>query len=67
MLKTGRIEKLDEDYILAAHPFPQIEGEMILFQINPQDQDDKDIMVYDDYSLRKRLPTSKRTGRMTAF
>jgi len=29
--KSTKIEKLDDDYILAAHPFPQMEGEMILF------------------------------------
>jgi len=31
MLKSNRIEKLEEDYIIAAHPFPQMEGEMLLF------------------------------------
>jgi hypothetical protein len=31
LLKAGRIEKLDEDYALIAHPFPQIEGELLLF------------------------------------
>lgn len=31
MLKGNRIEKLEEDYILIAHPFPQMEGEMLLF------------------------------------
>lgn len=32
VLKVNKIEKLDDDYILIAHPFPQMEGEMILFQ-----------------------------------
>ena len=31
MLKLNRIEKLDMDYVLVAHPFPQLEGEMLLF------------------------------------
>jgi hypothetical protein len=29
--RLNRIEKLDDDYILAAHPYPQMDGEMILF------------------------------------
>ena len=29
--KGTKIEKLDDDFLLAAHPFPQMEGEMILF------------------------------------
>lgn len=31
MLKLNRIEKLDQDYVLVAHPYPQLEGEMLLF------------------------------------
>lgn len=31
LLKAGRVEKLEEDYFLMAHPFPQFEGEMVLF------------------------------------
>jgi hypothetical protein len=31
-LKLNKIEKLEEDYLLIAHPFPQMEGEMLLFQ-----------------------------------
>jgi hypothetical protein len=31
MLKLARIEKLDDDFVLLAHPFPQMEGEMLLF------------------------------------
>jgi hypothetical protein len=37
MLKLNRIEKLEEDFVLVAHPFPQMEGEMLLFQIIPDD------------------------------
>ena len=31
MLKLNKIERLDEDYVLVAHPYPQLEGEMLLF------------------------------------
>ena len=32
MLKLNRIEKLEpEDYVLVAHPYPQMDGEMLLF------------------------------------
>ena len=31
ILKLNKIEKLDDNYLLIAHPFPQIEGEMLLF------------------------------------
>jgi hypothetical protein len=31
ILKTNIVEELDDDYVLIAHPFPQMEGEMILF------------------------------------
>ena len=37
----NRIEKLEEDYVLVAHPFPQLEGEMLLFQ-NVFEDDKKD-------------------------
>ncbi len=67
MLKASRVEKLDEDYVLIAHPFPQMEGEMLLFQVNPQDQEDKDLIVYKDYSLRKRIPTAPKASRLSAF
>ena len=30
LLKLNRIEKLDEEYYLMIHPFPQMEGELII-------------------------------------
>ena len=67
MLKLNRIEKLDEDYVLVAHPYPQLEGEMLLFQINTEEQEDKDCILYKDYSLRKRLTTEPKPARMSAY
>ena len=31
LMKEIRIEKLDKKYFLIAHPFPVMEGEMLLF------------------------------------
>mmetsp|Transcript_1986 Transcript_1986/g.3495 ORF Transcript_1986/g.3495 Transcript_1986/m.3495 type:complete len:125 (+) Transcript_1986:910-1284(+) len=67
LLKTARIEKLDDDYILIAHPFPQFEGEMLLLQVDPNDQGEKDLIVYKDYSLRKRMPNFTVKARMSAL
>ena len=57
--KKLKIEKLDAKYNLCSHPFPLVEGEMILFQPKKEDQTQKlyDI-TYRDYSLCKRLETS---------
>lgn len=51
------IDTLDENYVLVAHPFPQIEGEMLLFQrdIDDQSQEQEGWIVCRDYSLRKRV------------
>jgi hypothetical protein len=65
MLKASRIDKLDEDYTLVAHPFPQFDGEMILFQVDSADQEDMDIIVYKDFSLRKRNPTTLTKAKMS--
>jgi hypothetical protein len=54
--KHAKIEKLEAKYLLLAHPFPSFQGEMLLTQPKKEDQDDKDWIVYRDYSLRKRLP-----------
>lgn len=73
MMKTLKIEKLDKKYVLSVHPYPIIEGEMLIFSTKKQDQDVKDLITYRDYSLRKRLPnksdkkmdlsgTAKKTG-----
>lgn len=65
--KLNRIEKLDEDYVLCAHPFPQMEGEMLLFQIIPNEQESKEAIIYNDYSLRKRIVTVQKPARMSAL
>jgi len=67
MFKLNRIEKLDDNFILVAHPYPQMEGELLLFQIDPEIQQDKDLIVHKDYSLRKRIPTEPKPTRMSAF
>ena len=67
ILKMNRIERLEEEYVLVVHPFPQMEGEMLLFQTIGSDQEDKDLIVYKDYSLRKRINTPAKPARMSAF
>ena len=69
MFKLNRIEKLGDNFILVAHPYPQMEGELLLFQIDadPDVQADKDLIVHKDYSLRKRIPTEPKPTRMSAF
>jgi hypothetical protein len=68
ILKANLIEKFEEEYILVAHPFPQMEGEMLLFQNAGGDQvEDKELIIYKDYSLRKRLATAPKPARMSAF
>ena len=52
-LKAARIQKLEENYILMAHPYPQMEGELLLFQSNIEDQKGENT-TYRDYSLVKR-------------
>lgn len=66
MMKTLKIEKLDKKYVLAVHPYPIIEGEMLIFATRKSDQDVKDLITYRDYSLRKRLPSkeAKKTDSM---
>lgn len=55
MMKKVLIEKLAAKYFLSSHPYPKIEGELIIFKPKKDDQDKgKDVIVYRDYSLRKR-------------
>lgn len=45
-------------FFLASHPVPKIEGEMIIFKPKKSDQTQgKDVIVYRDFSLRKRIET----------
>lgn len=67
MLKLNRIEKLEpEDYVLVAHPYPQMDGEMLLFQIEQEIQE-KDRIIYKDFSLRRRIETQPKPARLSAF
>ena len=52
------IEKLDGKYLLVANPYPQTEGQMMIFLPKKADQREKEILLYRDYSLRKRLETT---------
>jgi len=58
--KNAKIEKLEAKYLLMAHPFPALEGEMLLLQPKKEDQNDKETVTYRDYSLRKRLPNREK-------
>jgi len=59
MMKKILIEKLESKFFLAVNPFPRIEGEMIIFKPEKDDQNKgKDVLVYRDYSLRKRIETT---------
>lgn len=62
MMKKVKIEKLNSKFYLVSHPFPQIEGEMLIFQPKKDDQSEEDLIVYRDYSLRKRIPTAEKTA-----
>lgn len=60
--KESKVITLTEDFILAAHPYPQMEGELLLFQPNPDDtpQHNESNIVYRDYSLIKREKTQPK-------
>lgn len=61
MMKKALIEKLDAKYFLASHPYPKLEGEMVIFKPKKADQTKgKDVIVYRDFSLRKRLETTPK-------
>lgn len=49
ILRNAEVEELDDDYLLVVHPFPQMEGEMLLFQ--NIEQESKKCLYYRDYSL----------------
>jgi hypothetical protein len=61
MIKKVLIEKMDGKWFLASHPYPKIEGEMIIFKPKKGDQTQgKDAIVYRDFSLRKRIETTPK-------
>ena len=67
MMRKVLIEKLPAKYFLASHPYPKIEGEMVVFLPKKEDQDpeDKSLIVYRDFSLRKRLETTPKSNYVT--
>lgn len=67
LLKNSKIEKLREKYLLLVHPFPIIEGEMLILQPKKEDQKERDLIVYRDYSLRKRLATKEKASKDDFF
>ena len=67
-LSLNMIEDLGEEYMLVHHPFPQIEGELLLYQKNLKDDSaDEDILIYRDYSLNKRLVTNVQIANTAAL
>lgn len=67
LTKGNKISKLEKKFKLIAHPYPILEGEMLLFQPLKQDQYDKTLMVYRDYALRKRIPTRPPNKKLTSY
>ena len=67
MMKKVLIEKLPAKYFLASHPYPKLEGEMIVFKPRKEDQDpeDKSLIMYRDFSLRKRIETTPKSNYVT--
>lgn len=62
MMKKVSIDKMEAKYFLTSHPYPKLEGEMIIFKPKKADQTQgKEVMIYRDYSLRKRIETSVKT------
>ena len=64
-MKQTKIEKLKHKYTLIAHPFPMFEGEMLLIQVKKEDQYDKELIIYRDYSLRKRIETAEKPKKLS--
>jgi len=57
LVKRLLIDKMPGKYFLASHPYPKIEGELMIIRPKKEDQSSKDAVIYRDYSLRKRLET----------
>ena len=60
MMKRTLIEKLDAKYLLVAHPYPLVEGQMMIFLPKKVDQKETEVIMYRDYSLRKRIETTSK-------
>jgi len=60
-LKYNKIEALEGNYMLVCHPMPMVEGEMLIMHYHVEDlKKEKDLIVYRDYSLVKRLPSQEK-------
>ena len=64
--KAARIAVLEDNYALFAHPFPQLDGEMLLIQQQEQTEGKEDVLMVKDVSLRKRLIIDNRPEKKTA-
>ena len=58
--KKLKIEKLDANFRLCMHPFPLVDGELILFQPNSEDNKGKEDIIIRDYSLVKRMENAPK-------
>lgn len=58
--KKTKIEKLSAKFLLISHPYPSIEGELLIVKPNKKDKDKKEEdIVIRDYSLRRRIPAKE--------
>ena len=49
---------MEADYVLVNHPYPSLEGELLIYQYpEPKTLDSTDQLDYKDFSLKKRLKT----------
>lgn len=65
-MKNCRIHKMPKKFVLIVNPKPIMEGELLMFQPIKTDQQEKDLILYRDYSLRKRLPTKPRPKKLSS-
>jgi uncharacterized glyoxalase superfamily protein PhnB len=65
-LRKNVIHELDDNYFMVAHPFPQMEGELILYQPR-KGTGDKKMLTFRDFSLKKRVKTTPKPTKPTAF
>jgi hypothetical protein len=63
-MKENLIDSLGDNYILVNHPFPVIEGELLIYQYpEPDNLNDANELLYKDYSLKKRIKTKNYTQK----
>eukprot|EP00344_Euplotes_crassus_P006364 CAMPEP_0197017714 /NCGR_PEP_ID=MMETSP1380-20130617/79693_1 /TAXON_ID=5936 /ORGANISM="Euplotes crassus, Strain CT5" /LENGTH=615 /DNA_ID=CAMNT_0042444845 /DNA_START=516 /DNA_END=2363 /DNA_ORIENTATION=- len=66
ILKKLRIETFDDNYSLYVHPEPPIQEVMMIFQSDPELEDD-DFQNYRDFGLVERLPMTKIPEEMESY